>query len=620
MWNARTGKRVFEDQLTGIREIGFSRDGAWAVAFGPKTKLLVVDLATETISASFQRPVGDLSSVVIAPKGNLMAPISVNGDVQLWNRDTGKVLASPLVKGDGATYNHVIFSPDAQRIAVASVDLNTNKARSTVWSITDDHPTGRSAEIGLDLPPLSQFDLEFSPDGNTVTTLTTYSATVWNAVSGARIGELVLPDGASAQLLDDARIIVSKGEGDHTTLAVFDPPSDKPLAQRVIPGEVISAGVAGDFTRFVSAGKSRSARVYKATEEAMKLDHLSAKDLFAMACDASINMVPGGAGDVICSRHPGKKVPCTINICPPVGPELVAVSTLNPVIFPNQTDKLGLAGAIQGFPVDVVKAKTIDAYAMANAEWVLEGYVHEGERMWETLEAEQSSRQGVSLLHPEWTRTMGHAYRTPRSFELTAVTRRKNDMIVYTPHFGSYWFTAPFICAAVYELCERMAPGFVKDVANWLGLTFWGGVVVQVKKRRRSDEGLQRNLMTAIMGLNRGMRMVIMVDDDIDPWQPEDVMWAIQSRASATKDYIVYNEYSRGQAFQPSEHKIGNISVADGGIGIDATAPLGVQVYERSRYPVDQMDFSKWFTQQEIAELKGMQDPYYGWLGETGYG
>jgi WD40 repeat protein len=285
MWNARTGERVFESQLTGIREIGFSRDGAWAVAFGPKTNLLVVDLATEKISASFQRPVADLSSVVIAPKGNLMAPISVNGDVQLWNRNTGKALASPLVKGDDATYNHVIFSPDAQRIAVTSVDLSTNKARSTVWSITDDHPTGRSAEIELDLPPLSQFDLEFSPDGNTVTTLTTYSATVWNAVSGARIGELVLPDGASAQLLDDARIIVSKGEGDHTTLAVFDPPSDKPLAQRVIPGEVISAGVAGDFTRFVSAGKNRSARVYKATEAPMKLDQLSAKDLFAMACE-----------------------------------------------------------------------------------------------------------------------------------------------------------------------------------------------------------------------------------------------------------------------------------------------------------------------------------------------
>ncbi|MFL2668217.1 MAG: hypothetical protein ACJ0HT_01420 [Alphaproteobacteria bacterium] len=93
----------------------------------------------------------------------------------------------------------------------------------------------------------------------------------------------------------------------------------------------------------------------------------------------------------------------------------------------------------------------------------------------------------------------------------------------------------PFMCASVYELCERMAPGFVKDVASWLGLTLWGGLVIQVKKRRRSDEGMQRNLLTAIMGLYRGMRLVVVVDEDIDPWQPEDVMWAIQSRALSTK-------------------------------------------------------------------------------------
>ena len=64
---------------------------------------------------------------------------------------------------------------------------------------------------------------------------------------------------------------------------------------------------------------------------------------------ASINMVPGGGGDVICSRHPkGARIPCTVNICPPVGAELVSVSTLNPVIFPYNTDKIGLAGALQG--------------------------------------------------------------------------------------------------------------------------------------------------------------------------------------------------------------------------------------------------------------------------------
>lgn len=96
---------------------------------------------------------------------------------------------------------------------------------------------------------------------------------------------------------------------------------------------------------------------------------------------ASINMVPGGQGDVVCQRHPGKKIPVTVNCSPPIGAELMAVGTLNPVIFPGQTDKIGMAGALQGSAIDLVKAKTVDAYAIAQSEWVLEGYVIEGERV-----------------------------------------------------------------------------------------------------------------------------------------------------------------------------------------------------------------------------------------------
>lgn len=335
---------------------------------------------------------------------------------------------------------------------------------------------------------------------------------------------------------------------------------------------------------------------------------------------ASVNMVPGGQGDVICSRHKGKKIPCTVNICPPVGIELMGVSSFNPIVFPGMTDEIGMAGALQGSPVEIVKAKTVDAYAIAQSEWVLEGYVLEGERRWETDEAERLGKQGEAKLHPEWARYMGRAYRTPRSFELTAITRRADKPFYYTPHFGAIWYTIPFICASIYEMCDRMAPGFVQDVAGWTGLTTWGGIVVKVKKQRRSDEGLQRNIMGAIMTTHRGMRLCIVVDEDINIWSPEDVMWAFQSRVSPRRDIVVFNEYGRGQAFQPSELKTGQISVADGGIGIDATVPLGDREhYERAVYPVADMDFSKWFSAEEIRELKGLQDPYFDFLGTTGY-
>lgn len=335
---------------------------------------------------------------------------------------------------------------------------------------------------------------------------------------------------------------------------------------------------------------------------------------------ASINMVPGGQGDAICNRHRGARIPCTVNICPPPAIEMMGFSTFNPIVFPGFTDEIGTAGALQGSPVDIVKAKTVDAYSIAQSEWVLEGYIVDGQRVWETDEAEAAGKQGVAPLHPEWARFMGRAYRTPRAFELTAITHRGDKPIYYTPVLGSIWYQVPYVCASIYELCERMAPGFVQDVAVWTGLTIWGGVVIQVKKQRRSDEGLQRNIMGAIMTTHRGLRMCVVVDEDIDIWEPEDVMWAMESRVSPRKDIVIFGEYSRGQAYQPSEFKTGQISVSDGGVGIDATVPIDQKGhFLRARYPVEKMDFSKWFSPAEMKDLRSRQESYFRYLGLTGF-
>ena len=153
---------------------------------------------------------------------------------------------------------------------------------------------------------------------------------------------------------------------------------------------------------------------------------------------ASINMVPGGQGDNICRRWPGEKIPVTVNICPPPAIEMMGYSTFNSIVFPGFTDEIGMAGALQGGPVDIVKAKTVDAYAIAQSEMVLEGYVIEGQRVWETDEAEATGVQGEANLHPEWTRYMGKAYRTPRAFELTGdhPARRQAVLFYHRPRFG----------------------------------------------------------------------------------------------------------------------------------------------------------------------------------------
>ena len=85
----------------------------------------------------------------------------------------------------------------------------------------------------------------------------------------------------------------------------------------------------------------------------------------------------------------------------------------------------------QGFPLDMVKCKTIDAYAIAEAEYVLEGYLDTTKKVWESPLAEKDERQGVYPFHPEWSGYMGKAYRTYQ-FTVTAITHRK-DRPIYDP-------------------------------------------------------------------------------------------------------------------------------------------------------------------------------------------
>ncbi|HXZ94910.1 MAG TPA: UbiD family decarboxylase, partial [Dehalococcoidia bacterium] len=342
---------------------------------------------------------------------------------------------------------------------------------------------------------------------------------------------------------------------------------------------------------------------------------------------ASINMVPGGHGDLIADTFPEEKIPCTVNICPSPAVELTAMGSFIAAVLPPGVDELGIAGALQGSPVELVRAKTVDAYAIANAEWVIEGYIVPYERVWETEAAEKSGQQGVHYFHPEWARYMGRAYRQ-RKFEVTAVTRRKDRPLYFVPFFGAPWNTVSFRLAAWLELFERLAPRFVIDVNCFLGLTEWGGLVIQVRKRRRSDEGMQRNILAAALGTVRGLRLAVIVDEDIDIYNPEDIIWAITTRLNPETGIMRGPAGGRGQAYQPSERLAAGaekgttrpVSVFEGGLGLDCTVPLmAKEQFLRPHYAVDKVDLRKWFTDEEMKEMRAQQGEYFRFLAEKGY-
>ena len=75
--------------------------------------------------------------------------------------------------------------------------------------------------------------------------------------------------------------------------------------------------------------------------------------------------------------------------------------------------------------------------------------------------------------------------------------------------------------------------------------------ILQVKKRKPTDEGVQRQAALVAFTAFFELKHVILVDDDIDLFDMNDVMWAMTTRYQGDKD-TVFIPGIRGHALDPS--------------------------------------------------------------------
>ncbi len=319
--------------------------------------------------------------------------------------------------------------------------------------------------------------------------------------------------------------------------------------------------------------------------------------------------------------HRKERIPLTMNIGTPPAIMLIAGGGNVHSILPQGSDELAIAGGLQGAPIELVKCKTQDAYAIAQAEWVLEGYL-DPESAWETEEAEKTARGGEAAFFPEWPGYLGRAYRF-RKFQVTAITHRRERPIFFSPlahsNEGDFLITL-FKDACMFEVAERIIPGLVTDVNTLHGFSINGGIVYQVSKRRPWDEGYQRNILIAAMAALPGMRMVVVVDEDVDIYNADDVLWAITTRCNPATGILTGARGGRGTLMQPLERtsEVGGGGY-EGGIGIDATVPMDKKWhFERAHYPSDLVDLKKWLKPEEIARIQASQSEYAKLMARIG--
>ncbi len=294
----------------------------------------------------------------------------------------------------------------------------------------------------------------------------------------------------------------------------------------------------------------------------------------------------------------GKPLPISISIG--VDPAIEIASCFEPPTTPLGFNELSIAGAIRGKAVELAPCVTIDEKCIANAEYVIEGELLVGARVRE----DQNSNTGKAM--PEFPGYTGPANAELPVIKVKAVTHRVNPIMqtCIGPSEEHVSMAGIPTEASILDMVERAMPGRVQNVYAY---SSGGGkfiAVIQFKKTVPSDEGRQRQAALLAFSAFPELKQVILVDEDVDIFDTNDVLWAMTTRMQADVD-IVTIPGVRCHPLDPSNDPACSWSIRDHGIACktiyDATVPFNQKArFQRAKFmEVDVKKFLPDFTVQD---------------------
>ncbi len=215
-------------------------------------------------------------------------------------------------------------------------------------------------------------------------------------------------------------------------------------------------------------------------------------------------------------------------------------------------------GALQdGVPTEIVKADTADhLYVPAGAEVVLEGYILPRVRTVEGPFGEFPGSYSGSRLQCE--------------IKITKITHRTHP-IFENLYLGIPWSEIDYLMAlnTSVPLFKQLKESMPEVVAVNAMYTHGIGTIISTKCRYG---GYAKGVAFRLLSTPHGMpysKIVIVVDEFVDPFNLEQVMWALTTRVRPDKDVSVI-ENCPGMPLDPSSFPAGMHSK----LIIDATTPV----------------------------------------------
>jgi len=228
----------------------------------------------------------------------------------------------------------------------------------------------------------------------------------------------------------------------------------------------------------------------------------------------------------------------------------------------------------------LVKCENVNAYAPADAEIVLEGRISAERKVVEGPLVDITGTYDVQRTQPV-IELVGMMHRRDYIYQALLPSGMEHKILMGLPHETMIW-----------EAVSKVVP-VVKAVNLSNGGCGWLHATISIEKQVDGDA---KNALAAAFSAHPSLKHAVVVDTDIDVFNPLEVEWAVATRFQAKEDLLIIPN-ARGSTLDPSaDQETGSTTK----LGIDATRPLNKpeEKFERAKIPMNQR------TARIIKELK----------------
>ncbi len=268
--------------------------------------------------------------------------------------------------------------------------------------------------------------------------------------------------------------------------------------------------------------------------------------------------IKGKHADMMLKKYQAMKKPMPVAAVVGCDPLLFLMGAARLSAFESEYE---LAGAIQGKPIEVVKGETVDIPIPATAEIVVEGEV----------DADAFMPEGP---FGEYTGYYSGVGTDPRNFiKVNCITHRDNPILMGTT-VGRAVTDTHMTMALTYgaSLWQQLAAMRIPGLKAIYCPPEGSGRMLAIISLKQMYPGHVDQMATAAISTEMGaygLKTVIVVDDDIDPWDIPRVLYALSFRFQPNRSQVI----KRGRSTPLDPSLPINAREITGRLLIDATIP-----------------------------------------------